>query len=180
MIQGQVKPHRDMRTNMFIAALLQWGGGSTPVTVRNMSPAGALLEGATLPPPGTPATLTRGSLSASGKVAWTSERRCGLHLTGLLDVACWMARPGNSRQAEIDRAVQHVKAGGDCLTAAPPPLPAPPFSCGAQQLAHIKVLEQLVADLGEALISDPETIIRHSAALQKLDLLAQGLERLRG
>ena len=180
VIEGQIQPHRAVRTNMFIAALLRWDGCSAPVTVRNMSPGGALVEGATLPPPGTFATLCRGSLSVSGNVAWSNERRCGLHLTGMLDVAGWMARPDNTGQAQIDRAVQQYKSGVGPLTTVPPPLPAPPLSCGAQQVAQIRALEQLVADLSEALASDPETIIRHGAALQKLDLLAQGLERLRG
>ena len=44
---------RTPRTNMFIAAVVEWSGATHPVTIRNLSLDGALIEGATMPPVGT-------------------------------------------------------------------------------------------------------------------------------
>jgi len=179
--QTQSDPLREPRTNMFIAALLEWGAGSASVTVRNLSESGALVEGAAMPPTGAEVRLVRGSLSAAGTVAWVTERRCGLRLEGPVPVALWMAKPGNVGQAEIDAAVRRIKAGQAAAT----PLPnfAVPGSSLASEpdlAASIRALEAQLAAVSDELASAPETIVRHPEQLQTLDLLAQGLARLRG
>lgn len=173
---GRAESQREPRTNMFIAALLEWDAGSTPVTVRNLSEHGALVEGAGLPPTGTTVRLVRGALSAAGAVAWANERRCGLRLEGLVAVAPWMAKPGNARQTEIDAAVRRIRAGhimppGAALASSP--VSEPDFA------VSIRALEAQLAAVSDEFASTPETIARHPEQLQTLDLLAQGLARLR-
>ena len=168
------EPARAARTNLFIAAVLEWGGGSAPVTVRNLSETGALIEGAVLPLAGIDVRLVRGSLVAAGTVAWAKDRRCGLTLSDPVPVALWMAKPGNVGQAEIDAAVRRIKAGQ--AIAALPPTAAPDQDLAAS----IRALEAQLDAVSEELASDSETVARHAEQLQTLDLLAQGLARLRG
>ena len=47
----------EARTNLFVMAKLAAGGSVCTVKVRNISSGGALVEGAALPPPGTPCRL---------------------------------------------------------------------------------------------------------------------------
>ena len=51
------------RTNMFVMAALVTGHTRETVKVRNMSASGALVEGPTLPNPGTPCLLNRGEIA---------------------------------------------------------------------------------------------------------------------
>jgi len=168
------EPPRAARTNLFIAAVLEIGTASLPVTVRNLSESGALIEGAALPPEGTHVRLVRGSLAAAGKVAWLRERRCGLRLTDPVPIALWMAKPGNVGQAEIDAAVRQIKAGKPL---AEPPAAEP--TAAPDLVATISELEAQLAAVSDDLASAPETVARHAGQLQTLDLLAQGLVRLR-
>jgi hypothetical protein len=165
---------RDPRTNLFIAAVLEADGASLPVTVRNLSDYGALVEGPALPALGTAVRLLRGSLHAAGTVAWSSGRRCGLRLTDPVPVALWMAKPGNVAQAEIDAAVRALRAG----RAAPSP-PEADTVAAPELSVKIRDLEALLDTVSDDLAAAPETVARHSAQLQSLDLLAQGLAKLR-
>lgn len=171
LANGQ-QPLRAVRTNLFITAVLEWSGTSAPVTLRNLSNSGVLVEGALLPPAGARIELVRGSLSSSGSVAWVRERRCGLALDDEIVPALWMARPRNPRQAEIDLAVQRIKVGKIIA----PPAPAP----ASDDLASaLRVMEEQLAAVSQILSSAPETVARHAAQLRTLVLLAQELARLR-
>lgn len=197
---------RTPRTNMFIAAVVEWSGATHPVTIRNLSLDGALIEGATMPPVETTVRLVRGALSASGTVAWASERRCGLRLDSGIAVALWMAKPGNLRQVEIDLAIRQIKAGApiafpaqlvafpappvaDPVATAPalldptplsPTLTPPPTPAPRPPLtAQVAEFEAMLAAVSDALASDPATVARHLIPLQTLDLLAQKLARLK-
>ncbi|GAC1582018.1 MAG: hypothetical protein NVS3B5_16290 [Sphingomicrobium sp.] len=46
----ETAPERAARTNLFIATVLEWDGSSAPVTLRNLSETGALIEDAVMPP----------------------------------------------------------------------------------------------------------------------------------
>ncbi|MEO5640860.1 MAG: hypothetical protein ABIQ98_03730 [Sphingomicrobium sp.] len=186
---------REARTNLFIAAVLQWSGGSSAVTVRNLSASGALVEAGSLPPAGSVVRLVRGTLAASGTVAWSEARRCGIRLDGTVVIALWMAKPCNLRQAEIDEAVRRIKAGGSlsgggaavapAVAVAPAGAAAAPGSDqrsapDASLADRVRALEALLVAVSDDLAADPATVARHAGELQKLDLLAQGLARLRG
>ena len=179
---------REARTNMFITALLEWNGGSSPVTVRNLSASGALVEAGSLPPiplaEGSTVRLVRGGLAASGTAVWCDGRRCGIRLDGTVAVALWMAKPGNVTQAEIDEAVRQFKAGGAVPLGGAALASAPTteqVSARQTSLAErVRELEALLLAVSDDLAADPATVARHAGELQKLDLLAQGLARLRG
>ncbi|MEO6248672.1 MAG: hypothetical protein ABIO85_08865 [Sphingomicrobium sp.] len=169
------EPVRARRTNLFISAVLHVGATTIPVTIRNLSAHGALVEGTTLPPVGTEVRLVRGSLGSVGAAMWVSERRCGLSLEGPIAAEQWLAKPGNLGQAEIDAAVQRIKAGQ-----VPVPTTLAIALLGDSDLpASVRTLEAQLAAVSDALASSPETIARHGAELQSLDLLAQRLARLR-
>jgi hypothetical protein len=87
-----------VRTNLFLAATL-WGSDASPfpVRVRNLSPAGAMVEAAALPARGTLIRLLRGRLAIGGEVVWTAERRCGLAFAGSVSVRDWMSPPVNAQ-----------------------------------------------------------------------------------
>ena len=165
------------RTNMFIAAILQSASGACPVRIRNMSPSGALIEAPVLPPQGEVGALIRGDLRVTGTVAWSSGSRCGVRLDSAVAVAEWMANPANRQQSRVDRMVAEIKGGLAPGPAAPAPslvaLPA------ADVRDDIDRLSLLLEAMGEDLSSSPETLMRHLASLQHLDLAGQMLDALR-
>lgn len=179
MSQQDLQSLREPRTNMFISAALHWAGQSAPVTLRNLSPVGALVEGAVLPVEGMIVRLVRGPLAADGDVAWSTGRRCGVRIHDTVDVGQWMARPGQGQQSAIEQLTRDAQPGA---IAAGPMATAPIHQRVGEQspTSQLRDLERLLLDISDDLGSDPETAARYSAQLQKLDLLAQGLARLRG
>ncbi len=133
------EPPRAARTNLFIAAVLEIGSASLPVTARNLSESGALIEGQALPPAGSAIRLVRGSLAAAGSMAWVHDRRGGLKLTDPIPIALWMAKPGNVGQADIDAAVRRIKAGQAVAAPAVSPAAVPSLA------DSLRELEQLLA-----------------------------------
>lgn len=107
---------RAPRTNMFIAAALLLDGVSAPVTIRNLSTLGALIETPCVTAPAAPFSLQRGSLIASGTVAWSTKNRCGLRFESPVSVRDWMAPPANSRQAQVDATIAQIRSGGLSLS----------------------------------------------------------------
>src|SRR5688500_15452 len=83
----------EARSNIFVVAALAWSSGTGPVRIRNMSRTGALIEGATIPPEGSPVRLSRGSLSVRGEIVWRRENRAGMRFGSAETVADWL--PGN-------------------------------------------------------------------------------------
>src|SRR5689334_6559710 len=83
--------HRvESRSNIFVMATIYAAGSSTPVRVRNMSPSGALVEAAELPPAGTSIRLSRGSLEVIGDIMWVDEHRAGVRFAGPVRVGDWL------------------------------------------------------------------------------------------
>lgn len=68
-----------------MAAILEHGGTVTPVTLRNLSAHGALVEGELNVVTGTAIVFRKNELSVSGKVAWTADRRAGIAFDMSLD-----------------------------------------------------------------------------------------------
>ena len=66
------------RTNMFVMAALVTGHTRETVKVRNMSASGALVEGSTLPHPGTQCLLNRGEIALEAEVVWMKFGKAGL------------------------------------------------------------------------------------------------------
>ena len=102
---GGSDPRLDRRANVFLMAVLCTGPNSCPIRIRNLSAHGALLEGSGIPREGSAIVLKRGSLSATGEVAWQSNRICGVRFHNELEVEEWVKRAGPVGQQRIDSAV---------------------------------------------------------------------------
>lgn len=68
-----------------MAASLEHPGGVTPVTLRNLSADGALVEGDLKLTPGTKVVFRKKDLAASGHIAWSAGRRAGVAFNMSLD-----------------------------------------------------------------------------------------------
>ena len=173
--------HRlEHRSNLFVIATLYAESDSTPVRIRNMSQAGALVEGAALPCAGSPVRLSRGSLTVSGHVVWLSNGRAGLKFAGSICISDWLpSAQRNPRQQYVDEVVYQSRQGSGAIatSAALRPLSDQPASSDrvVLELVNIKVSLERVAD---DLASDPETPARHAFSLQVLDFAVQSLVRL--
>lgn len=161
------------RASLYLAAALYCDGFSSPVKIRNISSAGALIEGLAIPDEGSLVQLVRGGLIVHGLVAWGGDGRCGIKFSGTVDVQQWRAVPGNSEQQRVDEVVRLVKAGAV-------PLPVPPLARSddladpsADLSADLRRALDLLDHLGEALAADAELVTRHATALQNLDIAMQ-------
>lgn len=173
----EVDKRLNSRSNVFVMATLYGATGSAPVRIRNMSPHGALVEGGTLPPLGSPVQLCRGSLAVSGKIIRVDGGKAGLRFSSPMSVAEWL--PGGSRgagQQMADELVHRARLGATVAihpTVAAETLP----SFASEKLLRLRAeLEKASEDLA----ADIETAARHAAPLQAIDAVAQALARLAG
>ena len=101
------------RTNLFVMAAICGGLGSEPVKVRNLSPNGALIEGAVLPQTGTQVRLCRADLEVGGEIVWCKDGRAGLQFGSPVVVADWLPQgSANAGQQRVDQLVQKLKTSG--------------------------------------------------------------------
>ena len=169
----------DPRTNMFMAAMLHIDGTPTPAKIRNLSASGAMVEGPVMPSAGSSIHLVRGGLSASATVLWQVGNRCGLGFASSVSVQAWMAPPGNRDQQRVDPAVALVKSGVVVPEAAWPSRTKPAIGIDEERMARdLALVGRMLDALGNALADDPETLHRHSARLQLLDIARQTLAAL--
>ncbi len=74
------------RARVLLAAKLRTGSGyEIDVRLRDLSQKGALVEGKSLPPQGSEAVFSRGSITVPARVAWTGEGRAGLEFAYPID-----------------------------------------------------------------------------------------------
>jgi hypothetical protein len=167
---------RQPRTHLFVAAILYSGGRAAPVRIRNMSPSGALLEGAGIAEAGTAVTLKRGSLEAFGVVAWSADLKAGIAFSGPVEIASWMSRKPPSHQARVDEIVAEIRTGHP----GPDHLRPAPRTYGAGSLeAELAQLRADLSRLGGKLASDPALIAAHPE-IQMLDVSVQRIDRMIG
>jgi hypothetical protein len=158
---------------MFLAAVLRGPGLSAPVKVRNMSATGALVEGAAVPPGGANIQLMRGSLVVPAIVAWSQERRCGLHFSSLVCVRDWIAPRSNTTQDRVDETVRLLKLGALPMPRSSPAQGDDSTPSSVQLGEDLLCAARLIEDLGEHLSIDVETLVRHGEKLQNLDIALQ-------
>ncbi|HEY0027356.1 MAG TPA: PilZ domain-containing protein [Allosphingosinicella sp.] len=86
-VDGPVAGKRSAkRARVLLAAKLRTGsGGEIDVRLRDLSQKGALVEGKSLPPPGSEVVFHRGSITVPGRVAWTGEGKAGLEFAYGID-----------------------------------------------------------------------------------------------
>lgn len=157
-------------------AAIYAAAGSTPVKVRNVSPRGALIEGAVIPPLGSRVRLCRGSLSVTAEIVWSRDGRAGLGFQSTVCVDDWLPRNrAMTPQERVDEMVGQVKACalvprslGDGATSES----SKPAALELARLAH--ALESLAEDL----TADPDIVKRHLFKIQTLDVAAQALRKV--
>ena len=164
------------RSSIYLAATLYCDGSAFPVKIRNISATGAFVEGGSVPPAGSLVQLVRGGLIVHGLVAWSAEGRCGIKLSGSVDVHLWRAVPTNAEQQRVDEVVRLVKAGAV-------PLPIPPLAHADEgnepddPVTHVsgdlRRVSDLLESLGTVLSGDLEVVTRHGTELQNLDIAMQ-------
>src|SRR5687768_8991878 len=103
-------PQRTLpRTSMFVLASMTAETVSGPVKIRNLSPDGALIEGAALPRLDEHLAIRRGELAATGRVIWCDGGKAGLRFDHYVDVAAWL--PAGPPQQQVDQAFHAIKHG---------------------------------------------------------------------
>ena len=164
----------EARTNLFVMAKLAAGGSVSTVKVRIISSGGALVEGAALPPPGTPCRLIRGDISLEAQIVWLQASRVGLQFHGRAKVADWLPS-GQNTQTDVDRAVAQTKAE---LTHAPIARSATPLISPALTAADVAKVADTLEILGDELADDPAVVAGYMAKLQAFDISVQTLRKL--
>lgn len=169
------KARRELRTNLFAMGTIYVDGASTPVRVRNLSPAGAMIEGAVLPRSGRRVRLCRGSLEVSAEIVWCQDGAAGLQFESAVTVTDWLPRGrAIAPQQRIDEVFHQARAG---VSVASPPAPPPGsgIKLGALDLTRMK---QAIESLAVELASDPQVVERYASKLQVLDIAAETLGKI--
>lgn len=170
-----------VRTNVFLAAVLQGAGFSSPVRIRNMSEHGAQVEAPVLPSPGSEAVLVRGRLCVSCIVMWTKGNRSGLRLTSVVSVPDWLAPSDNKQQEHVDETVRLVKAGALSqaqVTVARTAEAAAGSVSAAQLVVDLRRAVLLIEKVGDELALDDAAVARHGASLQMIDVALQTISAI--
>ncbi len=174
---GARENRREPRTNMFVMATLYFVAHSAPVRLRDMSPAGALIEGAGIPEPGTKIRLCRGTLNVGGEVVWINGGKAGLRFYSSVSVADWLpSGRAAAPQQRVDEIVQQVKRSSTTPAESRGPLlTLSPSEVSALDLMRLR---RAIEALAEDLADDPGVVQRHGPRLQTLDIAAQILGKL--
>ncbi len=173
----QTDARREPRTSLFVMATLYAESCCIPVKVRDLSAAGALVEGDDIPPIGTNVRLCRGSLTITAHVVWSHGGRAGIHFESSVSVADWLpGGQGRVRQDGVDEIVQRLKSSGTPHALSLSHRTAIPSTMlDAVELTRLRIA---VESLAEDLAADADVVKRHMSKLQALDLAAQALAKL--
>ena len=165
-----------------LSAALDFGGERLDVFVRNLSVAGAMIEGrGALPGQGESVVLNRCDLRVPATVMWRAEGRCGLSFSRLVKVDDLIRRKSaathQNRVDAIQRALRENK-------------PIPVFTETEEVVGAAAVGKRLVDEIGyahrlvemvnEALSNDAYILSRYGVTLQQLDEAEQLLRKLYG
>jgi hypothetical protein len=168
---------RDERTHLFLVATLYAGNGSAAVRVRNLSPSGALVEAASLPPPGATVVLRRGPLEAAGRVAWAGGGRAGLSFDGSVMVSAWLPTKQAARQTQADQVAFGMKQGSRPAEGVPAAVTAPAAMTPQEAIADLIRLRAELDQLGDVLAQDMAVVAAHPE-IQLFDAAGQRLAKI--
>jgi hypothetical protein len=163
-VHPDIEHRSDLRSNVFLTAVLLNGEETRPVRVRNLSPGGAFLDGERIPPVGANVRLVRGSLAVTGNVAWQSEGHAGLRFDREIDVAAWVNRVGHPGQRKVDRAVDALRHSQPLATTADTPMLVRISAELDGICERISASRSMTVEVGEELV--------------RLDALARALQQL--
>ena len=177
---------RAPRKNVMLAASISAGAVSAPVRIRNLSEAGAMIDGAALPNAGSTLMLNRLELSVMATVVWHRDGRCGLSLRVPITVDDWIAGVRTAAanaslgQLRVDHIQSAIRSGAalpsETAAPAPNPVDAEPIEQRiAAELARVKRMQDAVS---EELTDDVDVLMRHERAMQNFDIAAQTVEEL--
>lgn len=173
------------RTNTMLSAAVEFGGGRLDVFVRNLSAAGAMVEGrGMLPEQGENVTFNRNEMRVPATVMWRAEGRCGLSFSRMVNVDEMIRRGkgggGPAHQNRVD-AIQRAlrenqpmprfKETEDLVGAA---------AIGKSLADEIGYAQRLIETVNEALAADAYMLGRHGVVLQQIDEVEQLLRKLNG
>jgi hypothetical protein len=82
-MEAESQPAKRMR--VLLAARLVTKFNDRPVTIRDISNEGAMIEGGVVPSEGTLVVLQRGWIEVFATVAWSDGRKCGLNFETVLN-----------------------------------------------------------------------------------------------
>jgi hypothetical protein len=155
-----------------VAAELVSEGNSTAVRIRNLSPSGGLIEGASDLQIGCRFTLRKGSLSVEGKVRWKQAGQCGVAFCTPIDIYGWLTH-SNPDQERVDQLVDAVRNG-----CGPGLLQMWDEDDPLGQFAELTELASTLDRVADALCTDAALAERHLKSLQYLDIAAQKFRKL--
>jgi hypothetical protein len=163
----------DLRSHVFLMAVLSTGKNSCPVRVRNLSVHGALLEGSSLPVDQRPVFLKRGSLAVTGQIAWASGRNCGIRFVEPINVNEWVDRIGPVGQQRIDAVIAEHRNVAD-----PKRKPNPASSSLARQPNELLMISARLLQISERISELPGMSIELAEEVLKIEATASDLRNL--
>lgn len=166
-------PRSDPRANVFLMGLLCAPNGSGPVRVRNLSAHGALLEGPNLPEEGATMILKRGSLAASGEIAWSKDQHCGVRFDRPIRLDEWVVRGVPLDQQRIDAVVAEFRGAPSTSNTLPIFVRnrTPPEAVRRIIEDLLKTCERM-ADLSAMSIQIAEELLKIEASARRIEILA--------
>lgn len=177
---------RAPRKNVMLAASISAGAVSAPVRIRNLSEAGAMIDGAALPNAGSTLMLNRLELSVMATVVWHRDGRCGLSLRVPITVDDWIAGVRTAAanaslgQLRVDHIQSAIRSGAalPSETAAPAPNPVDAEPIEQRIAAELARVKRMLDAVSEELTDDVDVLMRHERAMQNFDIAAQTVEEL--
>lgn len=82
---GAFQNRKIRRSHVLMAATLETGAGAIPVSLRDLSPQGALVKSKGLPAAGATVRFRKGELDLPARVAWVERDRAGIAFDEVLD-----------------------------------------------------------------------------------------------
>ena len=139
-----------------------------------MSPSGALIESAEIPEPGAKAVLKRGSLQATGQIAWNLDGRGGIAFENDIFVADWMSRLTPTHQQRIDQAVSDLRESNHVDYSPDNRILESGLGSVEEELFALRAE---LSELGTSLADDLIIVATHPE-LQTLDISIQRVDRI--
>lgn len=177
---------RAPRKNVLLAASISASTVTAPVRIRNLTEAGAMIDGAALPNTGSVLTLDRLEMSVAAVVIWNHGGRCGLELKAPIVVDDWIAgvckTPGHGSlgQLRVDQIQQAIRSGATLPLETEPPAPPAADADPIEQriAAELVRVKRMLDEVSEELTDDVDILMRHQRALQNFDIAAMIVESL--
>lgn len=177
---------RPARKNVMLAASISAGGDSVPVRIRNLSRAGVMIDGPTLPDVGSALRLSRLELSVAATAIWNREGRCGLSLESPIAVDDWIAGVSTTGgtvslgQSRVDQLQAAIRSGAalPAETRASAPKPADVGLIEQNIASELARVKRTLDEVGEELADDIDVLMRHERAMQRFDIAAAIVDEL--